>query len=147
MCNWLILNMFIPMLHNIYGYNLHSDSTLTSVLIVKLKISATTAKTACTILGMPSLIARFMGPTMGPSGADMTQVGPMLAPWTSLSGLYFMGSHCCQCRRYLPCFHTDSLWSWPRAQFANTEWLWSNHISANKSISICTTKLLKLFPR
>ena len=23
-----------------------------------------------------------MGPTWGPSGADMTQVGPMLAPWT-----------------------------------------------------------------
>ena len=35
---------------------------------------------------MPALIARFMGPTWGPSGADMTQVGPMLAPWTLLSG-------------------------------------------------------------
>ena len=33
-----------------------------------------------------ALIARFMGPTWGPSGADRTQVGPMLAPWTSLSG-------------------------------------------------------------
>ena len=32
------------------------------------------------------LIARFMGPTWGPSGADRTQVGPMLAPWTLLSG-------------------------------------------------------------
>ena len=32
-----------------------------------------------------ALIARFMGPTWGPSGADRTQVGPMLAPWT-LSG-------------------------------------------------------------
>ena len=31
-------------------------------------------------------IARFMGPTWGPSGADTTQVGPMLAPWTLLSG-------------------------------------------------------------
>ena len=29
-------------------------------------------------------MARFMGPTWGPSGAD--QVGPMLAPWTLLSG-------------------------------------------------------------
>ena len=27
-----------------------------------------------------------MGPTWGPSGADRTQVGPMLAPWTLLSG-------------------------------------------------------------
>ena len=36
-----------------------------------------------------SLIARFMGPTWGPSGADRTQVGPMLAPWTLLSGMTF----------------------------------------------------------
>ena len=33
-----------------------------------------------------TLIARFMGSTWGPSGADRTQVGPMLAPWTFLSG-------------------------------------------------------------
>ena len=33
-----------------------------------------------------TLIARFMGPTWDPSGADMTQVGPMLALWTLLSG-------------------------------------------------------------
>ena len=33
-----------------------------------------------------TLIARFMGPTWGPSGADRTQVGPILAPWTLLSG-------------------------------------------------------------
>ena len=32
-----------------------------------------------------SLIARFMGPTWGPSGPDRTQVGPMLAPWILLS--------------------------------------------------------------
>ena len=34
-----------------------------------------------------SLIARFMGPTWGSSGADRSQVGPMLAPWTLLSGM------------------------------------------------------------
>ena len=33
-----------------------------------------------------TLIARFIGPIWGPSGADRTQVGPMLAPWTLLSG-------------------------------------------------------------
>ena len=33
-----------------------------------------------------TLIARFVGPTWGPSGPDRTQVGPMLAPWTLLSG-------------------------------------------------------------
>ena len=36
-----------------------------------------------------SLIARFMGSTWGPSGADRTQVGPMLAPWTLLFGLWW----------------------------------------------------------
>ena len=36
--------------------------------------------------GEPTLIARFMGPTWGPSGSGRTQVGPMLAPWTLLSG-------------------------------------------------------------
>ena len=33
-----------------------------------------------------TLIARFMEPSWSPSGADRTQVGPMLAPWTLLSG-------------------------------------------------------------
>ena len=36
---------------------------------------------------MLSLIARFMGSTWGPSGADRTQVCPMLAPWNLLSGM------------------------------------------------------------
>ena len=35
-----------------------------------------------------SQITRFMGPTWGSSWADRTQVGPMLAPWTLLSGVY-----------------------------------------------------------
>ena len=46
-------------------------------------------------MGFPSwqwqgraLIARSMGPTWGPAGADRTQVGPMLATWTLLSGTY-----------------------------------------------------------
>ena len=34
-----------------------------------------------------SLIARFMGPTWCPPGTDRTQVGPMVAPWTLLSGM------------------------------------------------------------
>ena len=36
----------------------------------------------------PSLVARLMGPTWGPYGADRTQVGPMLSPWTLLSGIF-----------------------------------------------------------
>ena len=44
---------------------------------------------SCILVGpmLTSLIARFMGPTWGPSGASRTQVGPMLAPWTLLSGM------------------------------------------------------------
>ena len=38
----------------------------------------------CTLV---SLRARFMGSTWGPSGADRTQVGLMLAPWNLLSGM------------------------------------------------------------
>ena len=34
-----------------------------------------------------SLITRFLEPTWGPSGAERTQVGPMLASWTLLSGI------------------------------------------------------------
>ena len=40
----------------------------------------------CRVRWKGALVARFMGPTWGPSGADRTQVGPMLAPWTLLSG-------------------------------------------------------------
>ena len=40
-----------------------------------------------------SLIARFMVPTWGPSGVDRTQVGPMLAPWTLLSGMVWISNN------------------------------------------------------
>ena len=36
---------------------------------------------------MVSQIAKFMGPTVGPSGSCRPQMGPMLAPWTLLSGI------------------------------------------------------------
>ena len=35
---------------------------------------------------VPTQMSRFMRPTWGPPGADRTQVGPMLAPWTLLPG-------------------------------------------------------------
>ena len=34
-----------------------------------------------------SLIAMLLGPTWGPSGADRTQLDPMLTPWTLLAGM------------------------------------------------------------
>ena len=55
----------------------------------------TTHSITCTLM-LVTLIARFMGPTWGPSGADRTQVGPMLVPWTLLSGkgkMRLMPSH------------------------------------------------------
>ena len=45
--------------------------------------------TNCHFLLRPTVanqIARFLGPTRGPSGADRTQVGPILSPWALLSG-------------------------------------------------------------
>ena len=38
-------------------------------------------------VGITSQIAKFMGPTWGPPGSCRPQMGPMLAPWTLLSGL------------------------------------------------------------
>ena len=39
------------------------------------------------VYSLPILIARFMGTTWGPSGADRSKWGHMLAPWTLLSGI------------------------------------------------------------
>ena len=37
-----------------------------------------------------SLIAKFMEPTWGPPGSCRPQMGPILAPWTLLSGYYMV---------------------------------------------------------
>ena len=51
---------------------------------------------------VPSLIARFIGPTWGPSGADRTQVGPMMAPWSLLSAMaYPPTARACPCNMYM----------------------------------------------
>ena len=60
-----------------------------------------------------------MGPTWGPSGANKTQVGPMLAPWTLLSGIF------CICRVdwdfYYCDYYTDYLlWDW-QSHWCNLE--------------------------
>ena len=39
-------------------------------------------------------IAMFMGPTWGPPGSCRPQMGPMLAPWTLLSGYVSIWLHC-----------------------------------------------------
>ena len=50
-----------------------------------------------------TLITRFTGPTWGPPGADGTQVGPRLAPWSLLSGYI---------RRYLATIKSPASWFW-----------------------------------
>ena len=72
-------------LHRLLGTLMRS--ILLKILYSKFKFSSDTCICYDSILAISSiLIARFMGPTWGPSGADRTQVGPMLAPWTLLSG-------------------------------------------------------------
>ena len=51
---------------------------------------------------------KFMGPTWGPSGSCQTQMGPMLAPWTLLSGLS-LSSH--ETNAHLLIKHTG-IWLW-----------------------------------
>ena len=51
-----------------------------------LYVSPCTAVFNTTIL---TQIAKFMGPTWGPPGSCRPQMGPMLAPWTLLSGELF----------------------------------------------------------
>ena len=64
---------------------------------------------------LPSLIARFMGPAWGSSGADRTQVGPILAPWTLQSIITwlrgFLARNCSGCpwrRQAIACVTMES---------------------------------------
>ena len=65
-------------------------SRVDSVILCAFKFSYSISYLAWwwpTTIGVkPTPIARCLGSTWGPSGADRTQVGPMLAPWTLLSG-------------------------------------------------------------
>ena len=68
---------------------------------------------------MVSPIARFMGPTWSPSGADRTQVGPMLAPWTLLSGITMKASVAC----YFQCKFAIWLLKSRNLAYMNKNWL------------------------
>ena len=50
------------------------------------RVTANYERENCFMCWMPALRARFMGPTWGPSGADRTQVDPMMARLILLSG-------------------------------------------------------------
>ena len=57
----------------------------TALKVAQLEFNIESCRTM-TGVSNPTLIARFKGLIWGPSGADRTQVGPMLGPWTLLSG-------------------------------------------------------------
>ena len=79
--------------HNCYDHNCFPKVTTTTATVTPgATASAIATNTTTTIITTTNttttitLIARFIGPTWGPFGADRTQVGPMLAAWTLLSG-------------------------------------------------------------
>ena len=94
------------------------------------------------------LIASFMGKTWGPSGAGRPQVGPMLVPWTLLSGTVMTiaapgnrfgkcsARHLCQHRlnnygRYRPTFRPLFHMRWVLLQAVRI------HITSICSRSVC----------
>ena len=79
--------------HNCYDHNCFPIATTTTATATPgatataiATTTTTTIITTTTTTTTTTLIARFIGPTWGPCGADRTQVGPMLAAWTLLFG-------------------------------------------------------------
>ena len=55
--------------------------------------------------------SKVHGANMGPPGSCWPQMGPILAPWTLLSGIALMGGHCLDCGRILGryiCNHNEA---------------------------------------
>ena len=76
--------------------SLNKDIVQSNPLVCFIQTSYSRHQLYCSLFFIPrfndvevgALIARFMGPTWGPSGADRTQVGPMLAPELCYLGDY-----------------------------------------------------------
>ena len=81
-----------------YGNQVHEDGWLSSPSVIARKFLQSMAKPfnlQCkSSYSKVTQIAKFMGPRWGPPGSCRPQMGPMLAPWTLLSGT--------------PCFNTIS---------------------------------------
>ena len=100
---WLWVSMFIP--YGIYSllfelgrsrvyvpwtvfsfHKMHFKLSYAKILILFTPEPSQSLAEAVYVVYIYILIARLIGPTWGPPGADRTQVGPMLAQWTLLSG-------------------------------------------------------------
>ena len=92
MCIWFCCRFLADHFHDIHIVN-HVKNSWYAMCMGCFSISVNhtvqilSTMMRCIFHQFLSLIARFMRPTWGPSGADRTQVGPMLAPWTLLSGI------------------------------------------------------------
>ena len=94
--NTIVLHVCRPTLQHVTLYSLDTSiHFLCNILQSNADLSksypifqAIQGKAGLTPLEKLSLITRFMEPTWGPSGAERTQTGPMLATGTLLSGMY-----------------------------------------------------------
>ena len=86
-----------------------------------------------------------MGPTWGPSGADRTQVGPMLAPWTLLSG--YVKNHLTTI--YFELSITIQMTSFKMADGITCDFavLWSTDLTESVSDLYCIQKAATECPR
>ena len=92
------------------------------------------------------LTANVMGPTWGPSVADGTQVGPMLAPWTMLSAKIYSSlsnKAVSGCREiFRKCVGYPQLFLHRKTYFADVHMRRSVSISKtinDSTVSICST--------
>ena len=85
-----------------------------------------------------SQLKRFMGPTLGPPGADRTQMGPMLAPWTLLLGLLY---------KYNPSWLVKLLFVIKSCYAAISSWFMHTHctISCIICASLTGSRLMQMF--
>ena len=92
---------------------------------------------------LPPLVTRFMGPTRSPSGDDKTQVGPMLAPWTLLSGTE-------QTQQQNMYFHIENVIEVPGFRSnellpGNKKYVRNTVLFISKDFKLCTVSVLGLF--
>ena len=68
-----------------------SSNVLPKLLMAPVRTLILRISVQVTHTNLISQIGKFMGPTLGPPGSCRPQMGPMLAPWTLLLGMFQMG--------------------------------------------------------